>query len=278
MRRRGWWGGAATVALMLLVAGCATPPPPPPGRAELQDLSPWRGRIVTAAMAEWRAWGQLVLDGWPTGLPREPDPNLFDRIITYWGAVPEEGPAIIRRHQETHDALLSGLMEGSDPGSPPPPLPSISLWAYPAWSAAFVSHVMAQAGVPSFVFTPAAAHATYIDALLWQAQGNPEGAPFRPHDPAEYAPRPGDLLCADRSRSPLLHWQDRLAEAGQFRPMHCDVVVAAGSGLVQAIGGNVQDAAVLRRFPADARGRALPPPYDKPPFMLVLENRMDLTR
>jgi hypothetical protein len=67
-------------------------------------------------------------------------------------------------------------------------------------------------------------------------------------------------------------------EPGQFRPMHCDVVVANGGQLVQAIGGNVLDAVVLRRFPADPAGHALPPPEDKPPFFVVFENRMDLTR
>ncbi|WP_419896664.1 DUF2272 domain-containing protein [Roseomonas sp. USHLN139] len=281
MRRRGWWKAGLATALVLMVSACASAPPPPRPDS-VGQLSPWRARIAGAALAEWQAWGQLTVDGWPEALPREPDPRLFDRVLTYWGAVPAEGPMVIRRHQETHDALLAGLQEGTaEPAAfgtaPPAPaaLPSISLWAYPAWSAAFISHVMATAGVPSFTFTPAAAHAHYIDNLLWQAQSNPDQAPFRPHAPADYAPRPGDLLCADRSRVPLLHWQDRLAEGGQFRPMHCDVVVASGGGLVQAIGGNVLDATVLRRFPADAQGRALPPPYDKAPFMLVLENRLD---
>ncbi|WP_235035578.1 DUF2272 domain-containing protein [Roseomonas sp. 18066] len=290
MRHRGWWKAGLAMALVLAVSACASRPPPPSADA-VQHLPPWRARIAAAALAEWQAWGQLTVDGWPDTLAREPDPRLFDRILTYWAAVPGEGALIIRRHQDTHDALLAGLQDSvAEPaafGAPPPttatatatvPLPSISLWAYPAWSAAFISHVMATAGVPSFTFTPAAAHAQYIDNLLWQADSNPDQAPFRPHAPADYAPQPGDLLCADRSRSPLLHWQDRLAEGGQFRPMHCDVVVASGGGLVQAIGGNVRDATVLRRFPADAQGRALPPPYDKPPFMLVLENRLDQGR
>ncbi len=268
-------GLAAMLAGLLLVAGCATPPPPPPSAESLRPLSPWRARLADAAMAEWRAWGQLTVDGWPEALPREPDPRLFDRILTYWAAVPGEGEPVIRRHSQTHDAMMAGLLDSALPGEAPP-LPAISLWAWPAWSAAFISYVMGQAGVPSHVFPPAASHAFYIDALLWQAQGDPARAAFLPHAPEEYAPRPGDLICADRASRPMLHWQERLSESGQFRPMHCDVVVAAGGGLVQAIGGNVLDAAVLRRFPADAQGRALPPPPDKPPFVLILENRMDV--
>jgi hypothetical protein len=235
-----------------------------------------RGAVVSAAMAEWDRWGRLTVDGWPEALPVEAAPENYTNILTYWDSVPE-GPGVINRHQNTHDALLAGLTELLPEGAPPPALPSISLWAHPAWSAAFISHVMQRAGVPGFVFPPSAAHSTYIDALLASWASYPEGAAFRPHAPSEYTPVPGDLICADRSAAPLYHWQDKLAEAGQFRPMHCDVVVASGGGLVQAIGGNVLDVVVLRRFPADRAGHALPPPWDKPPFFVVFENRLDAT-
>jgi hypothetical protein len=258
---------------IVALAGCATLPPPPPV-PEAVPSAGMRGRLARAALVEWDAWGRLTADGWPEALPVPAAPENYSRVLSYWDAVPE-GPAVIRRHQDTHDALLAGLTEMLPEGAPPPALPSISLWAYPAWSAAFISSVMGGAGVPGFVFPPAAAHSIYIDALLSAAAGNPEGAAFRPHAPSEYAPHPGDMICADRSFSPLYHWQDRMAEMGEFRPMHCDVVVAAGGGLVQAVGGNVLDAVVLRRFPADSSGRALPPPPDKPPFFVVFENRLD---
>jgi hypothetical protein len=233
-----------------------------------------RGHLTRVALTEWQRWGRLTVDGWPEALPQPAAPGNYSTILTYWETVPE-GPAVIRRHQDTHDALLAGLTETLPDGAAPPGLPAISLWAYPAWSAAFISYVMNRAGVPGYVFPPSAAHSIYIDALLAAANGNPADAAFRPHDLAEYAPRPGDLICADRSATPLYNWRDRLAEAGEFRPMHCDVVVAAGSGLVQAIGGNVLDAVVLRRFPADPAGHALPPPWDKAPFFVVFENRLD---
>ncbi|MFC7689702.1 DUF2272 domain-containing protein [Paeniroseomonas aquatica] len=56
------------------------------------------------------------------------------------------------------------------------------------------------------------------------------------------APRPGDLLCADRGPAPIRDWRQRAADAGRFRPMHCDIVVAAGPGAVEAVGGNVSTA------------------------------------
>lgn len=268
-----WWVAARAMVLALLLASCGATQPPAPAPPSV-SASPWRARITAAALEEWRAWAQITVDGWPEALPREPDPRLFDRILGYWSGVPE-GEAIIRRHRAAHDALVAGLMEAAWPTEAPAALPSISLWAYPAWSAAFVSHVMARSGVPGFVFPPASAHAFYIDALLSQANWNPEQAAFLPHDPVEYAPQPGDLLCADRSRLPLLHWRERLYETGQFRPMHCDVVVAGAPAMVQVIGGNVLDAVALRRFPADGQGRPLPPPPDKAPFLIVFENRLD---
>jgi hypothetical protein len=267
---------ALATASLLSLAGCTlSPPPPPPARASA-SLPPQRAALVQAALTEWQRWGKLTVDGWPEYLDPPAAPENFPSILAYWETV-SEGPAVIRRHEETRDAMLAGLVEFLPEGTPLP-LPAISLFASPAWSAAFVSYVMQRAGVPGYIFPPAAAHAFYIDALLYAWSGNPEGAAFVPHAPVDYTPRAGDLICADRSRSPLYHWQERLSEAGQFRPMHCDVVVAAGGGLVQAVGGNVLDAVVLRRFPADGAGRALPPPWDKAPFFVVFENRLDVTR
>jgi hypothetical protein len=284
---RGWLAGLA----MLALGACASAPSPPQPE-DVAALPPWRGRLVATALAEWRDWGGIVLDGWPEALPREADPRLYDKVLLYWNAVPVDGPGVIRRHQQVHDALVAGLMQASAPAFPeaagysleavpaeaaPPMLPSISLWAYPAWSAAFISHLMSMAGVPGFVFPPSGSHAGYLDPLLIQAGAAPKRAAFVPHDPGHYAPRAGDLLCADRSASPLLHWQERLGELGQFRPLHCDLVVAAGAGQIQAVGGNVIDVVALRRFPADRGGLVLPAPPDKAPFLVVLENRLDLS-
>jgi hypothetical protein len=59
----------------------------------------------------------------------------------------------------------------------------------------------------------------------------------------------------------------RAAERGQFRAMHCDLVVTTGPGVIEAIGGNLGDAVTLRRIPADAEGRARG-------FLVVVENRL----
>ena len=41
--------------------------------------------------------------------------------------------------------------------------------------------------------------------------------------------------------------------------MHCDIVVATGPGVVEAVGGNVLDSVTRTRFPADASGYSSPP-------------------
>jgi len=144
----------------------------------------------------------------------------------------------------------------------------------PAWSAAFISYLMLRAGVDRREFPGNAAHAHYIDALIRDAAAFPATAPFLPHAPQDYAPRPGDLICADRSSRPLAHWRFRAEDAGRFRPLHCDIAIFAAPGWVGAVGGNVGDSVTLTRFATDASGRLLPRPPGAPVLFLVLQNRL----
>jgi hypothetical protein len=113
------------------------------------------------------------------------------------------------------------------------------------WSAAFVSYVMAKAGLPGF--RPSAAHFDYVrDA--WR---HPVTSPFFYRDPATAAPTAGDLLCAVRGGQ--LRGHAGLVEAidagGTALNMHCDIVVAVnpdGDGKAYLIGGNVQQGVTMR--------------------------------
>jgi hypothetical protein len=134
--------------------------------------------------------------------------------------------------------------------------------------------VLAGAGVDAPEFAPDAAHVRSLDHLDRLAEAHPRLAPFLPRDPGDYAPVPGDLLCFDRSRRPLARWAERAAERGQFRPMHCDIVVGTGPGVVEAVGGNVQDAVTLARFATDESGRLHP---GERAFLVVMENRLGRT-
>jgi hypothetical protein len=268
------------VLILLSASACAAPPRP--ASTDAVPSSP----LARAALAEWVAWGSIVIVGWPETRPAETaaTPERVVRLTEYWTAV-LGGAGVARQLMSEHSAIaaamaMQGSTEMSNSDDPvhvvrvtTPVLEDISLYAYPAWSAVFISATARRAGIPESDLPSDARHARYIDAVLARAIADPEGVRFRPYAPEEWAPRPGDLLCADRSAAPLGHWSMRLMEVGRPRPMHCDIVVRHGSGVVETVGGNVQDLVVLRRLPADADGRVLPAPPGKPPFVLILAYR-----
>jgi hypothetical protein len=247
--------------LALALGGCAVAPPPvpplpyPPSAAQ---------RVIRIAVAEWQDWGAPVRDAFAVtpGERREGAeawPDNFPRVLAYWRAVPVDYDAI-RDNRRFYAEVLAGQ--------------PVALWAEPAWSAAFISWVFRSAGVDAREFPPNATHAFYLDALIADARVFPGHAPFLPHAPEKYAPRGGDLICRDRSRAPLRHWTERLAETGIAREMHCDIVVGVGPDRVEAIGGNVADAVTLSRFPTAADGRLLPAPPGRAPVLVVMESRL----
>ncbi|EHL96497.1 hypothetical protein HMPREF9946_04751 [Acetobacteraceae bacterium AT-5844] len=258
------WMGAA-----LLLTGCAAQAPAPTLAPPIAYPDSTRQRVLRIAVEEWREWGGIVVeDAQPrpasTGPGQESSLTNFPRVLAYWRAVEGEAGAraAIDRNRNRYTTILA------HPGAPG------ELWGEPAWSAAFISFVMRNAGVDQREFPSSAAHAFYIDGMLADAAAFPAQAPFLPRDIGAYAPQPGDLVCADRSRRPLAGWQDRLPERGEFRPMHCDIVVSVAPGVVEAIGGNIADAVTLSRFPADASGRLLPRPAGHPAWFAVFENRL----
>ncbi|ONG49722.1 hypothetical protein BKE38_20395 [Pseudoroseomonas deserti] len=256
----------ACLAAMLTLGACAATPSPQTTLAPPVPYPPSaRERMLRIAEAEWRDWGGITVDlrtpraSRPSRGPG-PESNLenFPRVLAYWRAV-EDGGAIARNRR------LYGMALGGAPAA---------LWGEPAWSAAFISYVLRNAGVDQREFPGSAAHAFYIDGMLADAAAFPATAPFIPHDWDSYPPQVGDLVCADRSDRHLAHWQLRRAETGQFRPMHCDIVVQAGPGEVAAIGGNIADAVTLSRFAADASGRLLPRQPGGAQWFAVFENRL----
>ncbi|MFT4257965.1 MAG: DUF2272 domain-containing protein [Pseudoxanthomonas sp.] len=121
------------------------------------------------------------------------------------------------------------------------------------WSAAFVSWVMVQAGLPGFLRS--ASHVDYVR----QAYRDPAQSPYRIQAPASGKPAPGDLLCYVRMPSRIFGYGDlanllSLPE-GSGLAMHCDIVVGALLGdRAYLVGGNVQQAVTLRMLKLDARG------------------------
>jgi len=265
----------AAIALAVLAA-CAPRPvpqaPPPPYPAEA------RARLLRILDGEWREWGGRVLDGraGPVGEAgggpvAEQDPAAFTKVLAYWSAV--DWTAEIARNKraftlgEATACTRSELAAGG----------RSTVWGCQPWSAAFISFVLRATGIDAAEFPPAAAHWQYVDALILEGDRWGGRATFLGREPEEYAPAPGDLICADRSggRAMLTDWRQRAADAGRFRPMHCDIVVSTGDGIIGAIGGNVRDAVTLTRFPADASGYLLPrAPGAGVSWFAVFENRL----
>lgn len=255
--------------VLILLAGCAVAPPPASLPEPLSYPPAARERMLRLALAEWQDWGCVT-----TGLPGpaltpcapvasqrpEAAPENFPRVLAYWRAVPQAAEAI-----PTNRARYARALAGTG---------GENLWAEPFWSAAFISWVIGVAGVDTPEFAPDAAHSRYLDHLDALAAAWPARAPFLPRDPALHAPEPGDLVCRDRSSRPLTAWSERGAERGRFRPMHCDIVIHAAPGVVEAVGGNVSDSVALSRWATDGAGRLLPEPR---PFLVIMENRLGRT-
>ena len=124
------------------------------------------------------------------------------------------------------------------------------------WSAAFISWVMARAGVPGFRRSP-----RHIDYIRAAHDGGAAATPYRLADPAREKPAPGDLLCFLRDRTTPVSYAGLLQalDAGKAErwKSHCEVVVAANAGgdrTLYLIGGNVANAVVMRKLALDRTG------------------------
>jgi hypothetical protein len=131
-----------------------------------------------------------------------------------------------------------------------------------AWSAAFISWLFVNAGVPASVFCPDQGHAIYVERLV--AGARLPDAQLVPKRVSERVPQPGDLICASREGSGLT--LDNLNRG----PGHCDLVVERRPDAVVAIGGNVADSVTRSIFPLDPAGHLVP--TSARPFFTVIEN------
>ena len=273
---------AAAVLLAWIVAACAARPPATPASAEAPRVfsessadfvqvppfsrlgwAPFaRADAVAIAVREWRLWGSLVDDDPPgTRPPNPPDqkperlPGLWERVGEYWWTAMRPDTRFASWTGK-HDS--SGVEFASDEDG------------HYAWSAGFISYVMRVAGAGDH-FPYSAAHADYINAARQQSMGVLTGVALSAERPDGYAPQPGDLICLGRGRSRGLTFDDLPVESF---PGHCDIVVAAASGQLSVIGGNVDDAVTEKHVPTTADGMLSPPggpPMDaRYPWFVVL--------
>jgi hypothetical protein len=234
---------SAVLAAALLLAACASRPDParaPPfARVPYEPFS--RASAVAIALREWRLFGGQVDDDPPGSRPPPPpedkperQPGLWQRVGEYWWlGMPSGLPQA--RWTGKHNAAGDTFPADEDDRY--------------AWSAAFVSYVMRIAGAGArFPYAPA--HHVYIDAARETSLGR-AGWAISAEGPETYAPLPGDLICLSRGARRLTFAD---LPAGPF-PGHCDIVVAAAPGMLDVVGGNVDDAVTMKHVPVTEDGR-----------------------
>jgi hypothetical protein len=252
----------STILVLLVLSACQSAQPiTSPVREDIPGPpiaypAEAKRRLIAIAVREWQEFGAPEIDYssfvpqtvW-SGVP-EGDPRVFPNILAYWNAV--------RTGWETYIRDQKTVFQGSGGGA----------WTTEAWSAVFISYLMRSAGIDRDDFPWSAGHRNYIDDLIQRHAAYGSSAVFQVYDIEQAPPRPGDLVCADRSapRSRrLASVADRAAEIGSSRGMHCDLVVDVQSGRIGAIGGNVGQSVTKSWFPTDSYGRLLrrhPPEQD----------------
>lgn len=221
-----------------------------------------RQRIVDIARQEWEFFGSReyqVRSAAEEALPREarrqrrPRLGLEEsvRVATsiagYWSSTAEGEWIVARQNDEWRE-------EGN-----------AARWR-DAWSAAFISWVMCEAGVNSRnEFRHAIAHHSYIDQAIRARDGIEPSALYVAHDGGEKDVSPGDLLCTG-TRPQYQNLEERRTQIGEGARTHCDIVVQVNKdeGTIDTIGGNVQSAVTLKTLwiedgrilsPVDREGR-----------------------
>jgi len=239
--------------LVACAAGCAAPGPAPLTPAP--DITPnfavpsTRERMVFLARQEWALFGRPVVAYDETGEARlhfeddgvashEVQPPMLSRVLMYWYSV-------------------TRLPIVGEQGELRP------------WSAAFISWLARGAGFAPAEFPATVLHWDYIERFLDPRDGDR----FVARDPTRYAPRVGDLVCVARASYAAPAFATEVDGFARLKrgPYHCDVVVAANAGEIEAIGGNVSDTLALVRLPVDARGLLVARPNAR--WAAVLESR-----
>ena len=206
---------------------------------------PPSNRTAYVAWEEWTRFGRstIVYGGSAGGYVNRSGVNehsepLSSRVSDYWGSC---------GHPEWN---------GRTSGRP--------------WSGAFVSWVMAHSGVPASAFPRDGRHGQYLATLYDHERAG--RASFLLHAPSEYAPKPGDLVCAGTAGPTWRYADSRTARRRiDYTASHCDVVTDVRGGFIHAVGGNVKDSVTMSLYPSDSRGRLAPTPGKI--WMMVVENR-----
>lgn len=204
-------------------------------------------RIVAIALREHQAWGEpfITTDGriaqyehYESEKSRLRDGSLaWERVVAYW----RDGGALAGLDVR----LPHQMCDKSDTSIHSKANICRAFASDVAWSAAFISYVMKQAGV-DFYTSPR--HFDYI-RHSWRGQGDYRTAPIS--EPLAL----GDMLCYLRGTKShaITNYDDLtnyLKTQTQGLPAHCDVVVRVDEHEIWLVGGNVLHTVMLRKMHA----------------------------
>ena len=249
-------GAAVAAAAWACLGGAALAQQPPAcTQAAARPVSALAQRLAAIALEEHEQMGGALIDERGglvrTGLAEAERDRLpgspiaaWQRVWGYWAS--------------------AGLGAPADPEGPTA-VQRIALVDTP-WSAAFISHVVRQAGLGERQFAFAATHQSYVRAALAsngdEARGTPTAYAYRACDLLGTAPRVGDLLCHARAPDEAMNSFARLSLGLSWRApsMHCELVVRQNSARIELVGGNVAQTVTLRRLSlqGDGSGRLWP--------------------
>lgn len=123
----------------------------------------------------------------------------------------------------------------------------------PAWSSAFISFIMRQAGAGN-AFVYSEAHIHYVVQALRDAKASGNPAKFLGRNPETHKPKVGDIINAGRAESKSVRFNNVLSKygpkqvpKGNFMSTHSDIVVEVADGKLFTIGGNVEVDTVGRK-------------------------------
>lgn len=233
------------IAVLLALAGCsyreAAPPPVRSAAVPVAWLrsettsrtaeTGFRRKVVEIAMSEWRRWGAQATH---RRGPKENHAGYGAWVAHYW------------KVGTGHESRA-------------------------AWSGAFVSYVMKEAGADAS-WPGTGSHAHYI-RVATENRARRRGL-FWARRLGEYAPRPGDLVC-----NSLESGVDYDRQPDRNYASHCDIVVDAREGWIAVVGGNLSNSVAKRALMTDSGGRLVnPQPRHFDPavrnWFVVIETRL----
>ncbi|WP_194714548.1 DUF2272 domain-containing protein [Noviherbaspirillum soli] len=249
--------------------------------AALNEYAVFNGHRIDANGRLWK-FGSTETENEPlldpeTGQPASSDPVLpaWRRVWEYWLVLDQHVPGIAlsrkvvafpsalntkaanaRTSEETLRDLFSLLEQGLSDGKESLRQAAVrAALSDSPWSAAFVSYVMHQAGLPDEQFRYAAAHWQYIK----QAFSADSRHAYQACDPRSTHPREGDLLCYSRGAlgpGNYMGWRDAISSPGFAAASHCEIVVIVdrSASKMETVSGNMLQSIAMRRLKLDRNG------------------------